>query len=240
LKNADGIISVSEPLTEHFRLRTPNTLNKKYLTITNGFQIADFAQFPDRTKNGFFHLVYTGMFYGHHTPMNFFSALQDACKKNPVFGEKVRVTMVGTLPEESLEILKEEPWREIVRFQPYLPHSDIYRILAQADALLLILAKEMKDFYSSKLFEYLAARRYIIAIVPPDGIAADLIRRFEAGTVASADDVDAIASALLEVFQQFKSGKLKVRHSLTDLSEFSWVELCAKLAGFFRDIVKET
>ena len=49
---------------------------------------------------------------------------------------------------------------------------------------------------SGKVFEYLAAERPILAAVPPDGAAAELIRETGAGVVAPPDDVDALREAL--------------------------------------------
>jgi hypothetical protein len=48
---------------------------------------------------------------------------------------------------------------------------------------------------SGKVFEYLAAERPILAAVPPDGAAADLIRETGAGVVAAADDRERLGRA---------------------------------------------
>jgi glycosyltransferase involved in cell wall biosynthesis len=61
---------------------------------------------------------------------------------------------------------------------------------------------------SGKVFEYLAAGRPILAAVPPDGAAAELIRETGAGIVAAPDDVDALREALLELNRRFVSGGL--------------------------------
>ena len=52
---------------------------------------------------------------------------------------------------------------------------------------------------SGKVFEYLAAERPVLAAVPPDGAAADLIRETGAGIVAAPDDVPALTAALSEL-----------------------------------------
>ena len=50
---------------------------------------------------------------------------------------------------------------------------------------------------SGKVFEYLAAERPILALVPPDGAAAQLLRETGAGVVVAPEDVDGIARALV-------------------------------------------
>jgi glycosyltransferase involved in cell wall biosynthesis len=61
---------------------------------------------------------------------------------------------------------------------------------------------------SGKVFEYLAAERPILAVVPPDGAAAELIRAANAGVVVAPDDVEAIAAALQELHEKWRAGSL--------------------------------
>ena len=58
------------------------------------------------------------------------------------------------------------------------------------------------------MFEYLAAERPILAAVPPDGAAAELIRETGAGVVAPPDDVEALKQALGELHRRFANGGL--------------------------------
>ena len=65
-----------------------------------------------------------------------------------------------------------------------------------------------KGVLSGKVFEYLAAERPILAAVPPDGAAADLIRETGAGVIAPPDDVEALKDALAELYERFANGGL--------------------------------
>ena len=58
------------------------------------------------------------------------------------------------------------------------------------------------------MFEYIAAERPILASVPPDGAAADLIRETGAGVVAPPDDPAAIREALEGLHARWQAGKL--------------------------------
>ena len=66
-----------------------------------------------------------------------------------------------------------------------------------------------KGVLSGKVFEYLAAERPILAVVPPDGAAAELIRESRAGTVVGPDDVDGMAAALRELHDRWRAGTLE-------------------------------
>jgi len=61
---------------------------------------------------------------------------------------------------------------------------------------------------SAKVFEYLAAERPILAAVPPDGAAADLIRETGAGTVVAPDDVEGLRAALENLEADYRGGRL--------------------------------
>jgi hypothetical protein len=61
---------------------------------------------------------------------------------------------------------------------------------------------------SGKVFEYLAAERPILAVVPPDGAAAGLIRETGAGVVVAPDDIDGIERELTALRDRFRSGGL--------------------------------
>jgi glycosyltransferase involved in cell wall biosynthesis len=61
---------------------------------------------------------------------------------------------------------------------------------------------------SGKVFEYIAAERPILAVVPPDGAAAQLIRDTGAGVVVAPDDVDGMAEALRDLHAKWRDGTL--------------------------------
>ena len=123
-----------------------------------------------------------------------------------------------------------------MRFLPFVSHEKVLQLLSEADMLYLTETPEQSDFIPGKLFEYLAARRFILATIPTKGEASHLIRRFEAGVVLPSDDIEGIAQALIEVHHAFKEGKLTVKHSLEDIKEFTWDKLTVKLADLFNEV----
>ena len=78
--------------------------------------------------------------------------------------------------------------------------------------MLLLLIPEAggrgRGVLSGKVFEYIAARRPILAAVPPDGAAAELIRETGAGVVVAPDDVEGLSAALVDLDRRFRSAGL--------------------------------
>src|SRR5207248_11674042 len=80
-----------------------------------------------------------------------------------------------------------------------------------SDALLLLIPDaggRGQGVLSGKVFEYVAAERPILAAVPPEGAAAELIRDTGAGIVAAPDDVPALRRALTELHSRWAGGTL--------------------------------
>ena len=80
-----------------------------------------------------------------------------------------------------------------------------------SEALLLLIPEaggRGRGVLSGKVFEYLAAERPILAAVPPDGAAAELIRKSGAGVVAQTDDPVAIREALEGLHARWRAGTL--------------------------------
>ncbi len=84
--------------------------------------------------------------------------------------------------------------------------------LQRDSEVLLLLIPEAggrgKGVLSGKVFEYLAAERPILAVVPPDGAAAELIRAANAGVVVAPDDVDGMVAALRDFHGKWRAGTL--------------------------------
>jgi glycosyltransferase involved in cell wall biosynthesis len=80
-----------------------------------------------------------------------------------------------------------------------------------SEALLLLIPESGgrgKGVLTGKIFEYLAAERPILAVVPTEGAAARLIDDTGAGIVVAPDDVDAIRDALDDLHRRWQAGSL--------------------------------
>jgi hypothetical protein len=94
---------------------------------------------------------------------------------------------------------------------PYAPHRRSLELQRDSEALLLLIPEadgRGKGVLSGKVFEYLAAERPILALVPPDGAAAQLLRDTGAGVVVAPDDIDGIARELTAMRDRWRAGEL--------------------------------
>src|SRR5581483_835341 len=100
-------------------------------------------------------------------------------------------------------------WLELI---PYASRRRSLALQRDSEALLLLIPDaggRGRGVLSGKVFEYIAAERPILAIVPPDGAAAALVRDAGVGVVVAPDDVPGMVGALRELHSRWRSGSLE-------------------------------
>jgi len=197
-RNADAIVAVSEAIVEETRRLDPKG---PVVTIANGSDFDDFAGLPyERGER--FRITHTGSFFGKRDPRPFLTALADS-------GLDVTARFVGDFRTADREWAEQLGLGDRLELHPYVPRRRSLELQRDSEALLLLIpeaAGRGKGVLSGKVFEYLAAERPILASVPPDGAAAELIEETGAGVVVPPDDPAAIADALRGLVERYEAG----------------------------------
>ena len=226
-RRADAVTCVSEAIAEELRGLGPKGHVR---VIPNGCDFDDFAGL-EYVPAERFRITHTGSFFGKRDPRPFLQAFRDA----DIDGVARFVGDFRTTDREWAETLGLEDRLELV---PYAPRAESLRLQRDSEALLLLVPDaggRGKGVLSGKVFEYIAAGRPILAVVPPDGAAAELIRETGAGVVVAPDDVDGIRDALVELHARFRNGGLAsvelAKRDEDRLSRKARVEEMAALVG---------
>ena len=67
-----------------------------------------------------------------------------------------------------------------------------------------------KGIITGKIFEYMQAKRPILAIGPTDGDLAEIIEHTKTGKVVDFDDKESLKKTILEMYTAFKNKTLQV------------------------------
>lgn len=171
----------------------------------NGFDPEHFA--PTDFPAGRFTITYAGSLYNVHNPQIIYNALSIAGRRNPAARADMRVVFAG--PAESDPLRAGAP--PDIEFTGPLGHSELIGRLNDSHVLLdfLTAPSDRKFTVSCKLYEYMAAKRPILAVTP-EGPMAREVRRLNLGKVAPCDDPAAVADAILGFYGSHKSGVLRV------------------------------
>jgi glycosyltransferase involved in cell wall biosynthesis len=240
INKANRIIVVSEQMRSALLKRYTYLNPIKVEFIPNGYDPSDF-NFPIdyQINKRKFIIVYTGSIYGkHRDPRFFFEALKFSIEKGFIPQEDIAVYFIGNTGQTLSKIVQSLNLNNIVHQTGYLSHKQSIEYLLLADLLLLIISSNPGNeiVYTGKLFEYLEARKPILALSPP-GAASDLINKTRSGVVVPPENVNAIINHLVYFYKLWKDNNLSI-HSDTDLiAKYNRKLLTAKLAQIFNEIV---
>jgi hypothetical protein len=230
LASARGLVTVSQPLAERLA-----RFGKPVEVSMNGYDERD-APAPLGADFAGLRIVYTGTVYpGEQDPAPLFRALaliRERCA--------VRVEFYGRLPAEPLRrAAREHGAEDMVAVFPPVPYRDALALQRGADACLLLLWSNPAEpgVYTGKVFEYLGAKRPVLAIGAGDDVAGALLRGRGAGFVGA--DPHAIADWLLaRCEEKRRSGAVAelpeaARSGLTRREQFERLDrfIAACLAG---------
>ncbi len=198
---ADAIVTAAESIAVETRGLNPSG---RVVTIANGCDFDDFAGL-EYVRGDRFRLTHAGSFFGKRDPKPFLQALADTGL------DDVTVRFLGDFRPGDRELMESLGLADRVELIDHVPRRESLRLQRDSDALLLLIPEaggRGRGVLSGKVFEYLAAERPVLAVVPPDGAAAELVRDTGAGLIAPPEDVPAIRDAILELHARWRAGKL--------------------------------
>ena len=199
-RSADAISCVSDAIADEIRAFEPRG---RVVTISNGCDFDDTAGLP-YVPSTRFRITHAGSFFGKRTPRPFLEALAAS-------GLDVVARFLGDFRSADREWAEGLGLGDRLELIPYAPRSASLARQRDTEALLLLIPDaggRGRGVLSGKVYEYVAVGRPILAVVPPDGAAAQLIRETGAGIVAPPDDVGAIRAALEALHHRFVTGGL--------------------------------
>jgi glycosyltransferase involved in cell wall biosynthesis len=236
LTQADYITAATDLIKDNLIRKYP-FIKSRIETITNGFDPDDFKNLKIHKKTGKFTITYVGSIYGLLTAKPFLTSLKELEEEKKGFKEKVEAVFVGNCGKETPQLVRELGLEENVRFVGYVPHRKSLEFMVNAQALLLLITIEGSTgerILTGKLFEYLASRKPIIALVPEKGLAANVIKSLNAGTVVSPRDIQRVKKVIARYFDQWIEGKLSESKDVTsNITLYNRKVLTGKLAQIF-------
>lgn len=225
LKNADAIVTVGWNMAEEFKKIT----DKKITVITNGYDTDDFFDHPI-TLDKNFSINHIGAMNADRNPKMLWKALGELIKEIPELKDNLKINFVGRIDYSVLDELEENQLSSFVTKTEYTPHSRTTKIMQASQLLLLSLnnTPNTRGVISGKLFEYMAAKRPILAIGKENGDAAKIITETGVGTVCDFGNKEKIKLEIKRMYELYKTGSLNSNG--TGIEKYSRKNKTAELA----------
>lgn len=207
LRSSDRVVAINQEIVDSFIAKHPEIGPEKFTILPQGFDPADFEGVKP-LKSPKFNIVYTGTFVGKRTPQPLLTALSTIRRSHPQIFNDIQVIFAGTHRKQDIDIVRQARLDQTVEFKGYLPHRESIALLIGADLLWLVIDPcEGNTVATSKLYEYLGAKKPILANVPEDGAAAKLIKETSSGTIIPNTEPDSMAVKIVEYYDLYKKNK---------------------------------
>ena len=211
MATADAITTVTPSFAHGFRAKYGNVI-RRLEVIYNGFDPADYKDIVPFPHDGRFTAAYTGLLYPKRSPRVLLEAVGELVAEGRVRRDEIVLRFAGRFATgtlaETRDCVERLGLSGAVEIMGELEHRQALGVLKGADLLLLVgdTAPEAGAYIPGKLFEYMAVRRPILALVMP-GEASRIVEKYALGRVVHPLDREGIKRAYLELYRAWKDGR---------------------------------
>ncbi len=255
LASADTVVMNTPEATEQVRRHIPELAGKPVVTIPNGFDEADFGGAFVPPTGDAFRIVHAGFVHvradsharlarellggavkgldaGTRSHVYLLQAVRELLARRPDLEGRIEVHLAGILSDADRSV----PGFELVTAHGYLPHDATVELLRSADLLFLPMHDlpegRRARIVPGKTYEYLAARRPILAAVP-DGDVRDLMGEAGNAFVVRPKDVEGMARVIEQQADRVFAGAAVAEPNEEFLRRYERRELTRRLAEVF-------
>ncbi len=234
LSKCDSLITNTPFMGNNFINSYPFIKNKINI-IPNGYDPDDYDNLiKNKEKNKKMMITYTGSLYGNRKPDAFlkaFASCLTTCKK-------MHVTFVGQINQKQImPLINDLKINKQVSFLSYLPHKDSIKKLYEGDVSLLIEGEGNLPFYTGKIFEYMYLSNPILAVIPENGAASQLIKQTNCGVVCDLNDNKAIKLAIISLYEKWEQSDLQMDRNTVEIAKYHRSQLTKQLTRIFDSIL---
>ena len=264
LASATAIVTCAPEAAARFRRAMPELAERIVDAVPIGFEPADFARSAPAPRAGTaLRIVHTGSLHtelgeahrrsrafrrlarrqlarsGHPDPLGRLPArgARAAEAEDPAVASRIELHLAGDLTPRDRAVAERHPG---VRLHGRLSHRETLALLRSADLLFLPMHElppgQRAGIIPYKTYEYLAARRPILAAVP-DGDVRDMLGPLGHATLCRPSDVAGLTRALRARVAAGPSEDVDLALDAPPLADYDRGRLVARLAEVFDDVV---
>ncbi len=204
--------------------------NARIELLPNGYDPEDMPnEISEQSNDGPLKLFYLGTIYPDlNYPLPILQTMTEL--------SDVTLTVAGRYPVRFEQNIKKLGLSDRVQLLGYLPHKKALQEAAQHDVMLLYIDNRPLNLgqITSKTYEYLGLGKPILACVPPEGEAANLLKAFQTTCLVPPEDNERTQKALKIMLGQKRDGELS---KIAPPQEFTRQSQAARWAELVGDTV---
>ncbi len=229
-KNADCILTVSNSLKKEFDQKAT-----RVEVITNGFD-DEVVTNTLITLDEKFSISYIGLLPKQSNPKLLFKVLSTLCAEDTDFKANLKLNFIGDISEDVKKEIINYNLLENTNFIGYVSHKEAIAYQKKAQVLLLLIPNVAKSggILTGKLFEYLTAKRPILAMGPETGDLSEILKNTSSGVVVDFGNEAKLTSEIRNLYQQYKTGDLQVNSK--NIEQFHRKELTKSLSEIIKNL----
>jgi hypothetical protein len=230
LKNADKVLVVGNTMKENY-----SKFSNNVVTITNGFD-GEISNLEVKLDSKFT-ITHIGLMNADRNPNMLWEVLAEIVSENNQFKSDFELHLIGKVDATVVKGISKYKLENNVQLISYVEHNQVVEYQKKSQVLLLLLndVPSSKSIITGKIFEYLMAKRPILAIAPINGDLADIIYKTNSGTVVDFKNSVLLKKTILDLYSKYKQGSLKIDSK--NVEQFHRKELTKKIAEIIKNVV---
>jgi glycosyltransferase involved in cell wall biosynthesis len=229
LTKADQITVTSPTTKKEFQAITSQPIE----VITNGFEE---QQFQEHSLDTSFSMAHIGSLLTERNPLILWEALKELKEEHSAFKADLSLVFAGVVSDAVKESLETFGLMEQAVLKGYIPHEDSLYLQRSSQLLLLLEMDrpETKAIIPGKIFEYLQARRPIIAIGPEGSDMEAILTSTKSGQFFTPQNKPAVKAHILACYNQYLQDDLQ--NNGASIAHFSRENLTARMATLLKSL----
>lgn len=229
LRIADTIVVTSPTTKKEFSLIT----DKRIHVITNGY---DNEEPLTSNLDSKFSVAHIGSLLSDRNPEVLWKVLAAIGEDIPSFRNDLQLLLAGNVSEEVISAIDEFGLKTNLKLLGYVSHDEAIQLQLNAQLLLLleIDSAETRSIIPGKIFEYLKAKRPILAIGPEGSDINEIISETNSGNFFTYQEEAKLKAQIIAHYYSFREGKLTINSS--NIERYSRRQLTSKMADLIKGI----
>lgn len=214
LRHAAASVFTTPGCAQLYRDRYPDIDARKSVVIENGYDEETFARAeadrvtPAAATDARFVLLHSGVVYpDERDPRPLFAALGQLKRSGVLSAATFCLRLRASAYDPMLAALAaEHDIADLVSLEPAIPYHAALQEMLGVDGLLILQASNCNQQIPAKLYEYVRAKRPVLALTDPIGDTAMTLRGAGLTSIAHLDDVASIAAAIPAFIARVRAG----------------------------------